>query len=125
MLTDIRKITNIGRLVATSRLNRESVPIVVVVVLELWPLAPRATSIGVLVVMIVLWSFVLAVTVEILAAVAVGVPFGLAHDAFVFWLVLQLEKILPSTLNWFLCSIVHGQLLHFLELLDRLVVFSF
>ena len=92
--------------------------------LELWPLAPRATSMGVLVVLTVLWSFVLTVIVEILAAIVVGVPIKLTHDAFVFWLVLQLAKILPSTLNWFLCSIVHGQLLHFLELLDWLVVFS-
>ena len=75
--------------------------------LELWPLAPRATSVGVLVVMMVLWSFVLTVTVEILVAIVVGVPIGVTHDAFVFWLVLQLLKILPSILNWFLCSVVH------------------
>ena len=75
--------------------------------LELWPLAPRATSVGVLVVMMVLWSFVLTITVEILVAIVVGVPIGVTHDAFVFWLVLQLLKILPSILNWFLCSVVH------------------
>ena len=75
--------------------------------LELWPLAPRATSVGVLVVITVLWSFVLTVTMEILATIVVGVPMGLTHDAFVFWLVLQLAKILHSTLNWFLCSVVY------------------
>ena len=75
--------------------------------LELWPLAPRAASVGVLVVMMVLWSFVLTITVEILVAIVVGVPIGVTHDAFVFWLVLQLLKILPSILNWFLCSVVH------------------
>ena len=76
--------------------------------LELWPLAPRATLVGVLVVMTVLWSFVLAATMEISVATAVEVPVRLTHDASVFWLVLQLAEILSSTLNWFLCSIVHG-----------------
>ena len=61
--------------------------------LELWPLALRATSVGVSVVMTVLWSFVLAATVEILVATTVGVPVGLTHDASVFWLVLQLAEI--------------------------------
>ena len=55
-----------------------------VVVLELWPLAPRATSMGFSVVMTVLWSFVLAAIVEISTATSVGVPIGLTHDASVF-----------------------------------------
>ena len=57
--------------------------------------------------MTVLWSFVLAATMEISVATAVGVPVELTHDASVFWLVLQRAEILPSTLNWFLCSVVH------------------
>ena len=72
--------------------------------------------------MTILWSFVLAATMEISVATAVEVPVRLTHDASVFWLVLQLAEILPSTLNWFLCSIVHGQWLHFMELLDWLGV---
>ena len=80
---------------------------------------------GVLVVMTVLWSFLLVAIVEISTVIVVGVPFGLTHDASVFWLVMQLVEILPSTLNWFLFPVVHGEWLHFLELLDWLVVFSF
>ena len=67
--------------------------------LELWPLALGPTSIGVSVVMIILWSFVLAVTVEISATKIMGILVKLTHDAFVFWLVLQQAKNLPSTLN--------------------------
>ena len=64
-------------------------------------------------------------TLEILVAIVVGVPIGVTHDAFVFWLVLQLVKNLPSTMNWFLCSVVHGWWLHFMELPDWLAVFDY
>ena len=93
--------------------------------LKLWPLEPRATSVGVSVVMTVLWSFLLVTIVEISTVIVVGVPVGLTHDAFVFWLVIQLVEILPSTLNQFLYLVVHDQWLNFLELLDWLAVFSF
>ena len=96
MLTNIRKITNIGRLVATSRLN-------------LGECSSSSSNVGIVATSTkrnIRGSFCsndsiviicTAVTVKISVATTVGFPIGLTHNAFVFWLVLQLAEILPLT----------------------------
>ena len=96
MLTNIRKITNIDRLVATNRLN-------------LRECSSSSSNVGIVATSTkrnIRGSFCsndsiviicTVVTVKISVATTVGFPIGLTHNAFVFWLVLQLAEILPLT----------------------------